>query len=49
VRNLDTGEESVTPYDDLLIATGAYEIAPPWPGIDAEGVLQWRPHGCRGH
>lgn len=42
VRDLDTGRESVTRYDELLIATGASGIAPPWPGIDAEGVLQLR-------
>jgi NADPH-dependent 2,4-dienoyl-CoA reductase/sulfur reductase-like enzyme len=42
VRHLDTGQESVTRYDDLLVATGASGIAPPWPGIDAEGVLQLR-------
>jgi NADPH-dependent 2,4-dienoyl-CoA reductase/sulfur reductase-like enzyme len=42
VRNLDSGRESVTNYDDLLIATGASGITPPWPGIDAEGVLQLR-------
>jgi NADPH-dependent 2,4-dienoyl-CoA reductase/sulfur reductase-like enzyme len=42
VRHLETGQESVTGYDDLLIATGASGVAPPWPGIDAEGVLQLR-------
>lgn len=42
VRDLDTGQESVTHYDELLIATGASGITPPWPGIDAEGVLQLR-------
>lgn len=42
VRNLDTDQESVTHYDELLIATGASGITPPWPGIDAEGVLQLR-------
>ncbi len=42
VRHLDTGRESVTRYDELLIATGASGIAPAWPGIDAEGVLQLR-------
>jgi NADPH-dependent 2,4-dienoyl-CoA reductase/sulfur reductase-like enzyme len=42
VRNLDTGQESVAHYDELLIATGASGITPPWPGIDAEGVLQLR-------
>ncbi len=42
VRDLDTGRESATHYDELLIATGASGITPPWPGIDAEGVLQLR-------
>ena len=42
VRDLDTGQTSVTHYDDLLIATGASGITPPWPNIDAEGVLQLR-------
>jgi len=42
VRNRDTGRESVEHYDDLLIGTGASGIAPPWPGIDAKGVLQLR-------
>jgi len=42
VRDLDKGLDSVVHYDDLLIATGASGITPPWPGIDAEGVLQLR-------
>ena len=42
VRDLDTGREAVEPYDELLIGTGASGIAPPWPGIDADGVLQLR-------
>ena len=42
VRDLDRGLESLVHYDDLLIATGASGIAPPWPGIDAQGVLQLR-------
>lgn len=42
VRDLDTGRELVEHYDELLISTGASGIAPPWPGIDAEGVLQLR-------
>ena len=42
VRDLDTDQTSVTPYDELLIATGASGITPPWSGIDAEGVLQLR-------
>ena len=42
VRDLDAGRESVERYDELLIGTGASGIAPQWPGIDAEGVLQLR-------
>lgn len=42
VRDLDAGLESVVHFDELLIATGASGIAPPWPGIDAAGVLQLR-------
>ena len=42
VRDLDKGQETVMHYDELLIATGASGIVPPWPGIDAEGVLQLR-------
>jgi NADPH-dependent 2,4-dienoyl-CoA reductase/sulfur reductase-like enzyme len=42
VRDLDAGREAVERYDELLIGTGASGIAPSWPGIDAEGVLQLR-------
>jgi NADPH-dependent 2,4-dienoyl-CoA reductase/sulfur reductase-like enzyme len=42
VRNLDTGQEAIEHYDELLISTGAAGITPPLPGIDAEGVLQLR-------
>lgn len=42
VRDLDTGRASAERYDELLIGTGASGITPPWPGIDAEGVLQLR-------
>ena len=42
VRGLDTGREAVEHYDELLIGTGASGIAPGWPGIDADGVLQLR-------
>ncbi|MFI6079492.1 FAD-dependent oxidoreductase [Streptomyces sp. NPDC051217] len=37
-RDLDTGTESWTGYDKLVIATGARPIRPPLPGIDAPGV-----------
>ena len=45
VRDLETGQESATRYDELLMATGASGITPPWPGIDADGVLQLRTLG----
>ncbi|MFC9440341.1 FAD-dependent oxidoreductase [Nocardia sp. NPDC057030] len=37
-RELDSGAESWTDYDKLVIATGARPIRPPLPGIDAPGV-----------
>ncbi|MFC7302843.1 FAD-dependent oxidoreductase [Streptomyces monticola] len=37
-RDLESGEESWTAYDKLVIATGARPIRPPLPGIDAPGV-----------
>jgi len=42
VRDIDSGIESTVHYDELLIGTGASGISPPWPGIDATGVLQLR-------
>ncbi len=42
VRDLEADREFTEPYDELLIATGASGISPPWPGIDAQGVLQLR-------
>jgi len=42
VRDLDAAAESTLRYDELLIGTGASGISPPWPGIDAHGVLQLR-------
>ena len=42
VRDLDKGLDAVEHFDELLIATGATGIAPQWPGIAAEGVLQLR-------
>ncbi|MEU3948636.1 FAD-dependent oxidoreductase [Streptomyces sp. NPDC029526] len=37
-RNVDSGAESWTSYDKLVIATGARPIRPDLPGIDAAGV-----------
>ena len=38
VRDLDSGETAVYPYDKLVIATGARPVRPNLPGVDAEGV-----------
>jgi len=35
----DNGEKFSTPYDKLLIATGASPIIPDLPGFDLEGVM----------
>lgn len=37
-RDVDSGDESWTSYDKLVIATGARPIRPAMPGIDAPGV-----------
>lgn len=37
-RDLESGEEEWTPYDKLVIATGARPIRPDLPGVDAPGV-----------
>src|SRR4051794_10177225 len=37
-RDLDSGAESWTSYDKLVIATGARPIRPDLPGVDAPGV-----------
>ena len=42
VRDLDAGSERTERYDELLIATGASGVMPPWPGAEAKGVLQLR-------
>lgn len=38
VKNLETGESFEQPYDQLLIATGAQAIVPPWPGLELQGI-----------
>ncbi|WP_329455022.1 FAD-dependent oxidoreductase [Streptomyces sp. NBC_01497] len=37
-RDLETGRETWTGYDKLVLATGASPLRPPLPGIDAPGV-----------
>jgi len=42
VVDLQAGVERTEAWDELVIATGANGIAPPLPGIDADGVMQLR-------
>ena len=41
-RNLETGEETVYPYEKLVIATGASPVVPPIEGVDLENVFFMR-------
>lgn len=48
VRNLTNGEESLIPYDKLVIATGASPVVPNIPGIDLKNVCQfWHPEDAK--
>ena len=38
VKNIETGEEKIFPYDKLILATGASPVRPPIPGIDLQNV-----------
>ena len=42
VRDLGSATERVEAWDELVIGTGAVGIRPPFPGVDADGVLQLR-------
>lgn len=42
VRNLETGDESVEPYDFLVLSPGAAPIRPPLPGVDLPGIFTLR-------
>ncbi len=48
VKNLSTNEESILPYDKLVIATGASPLKPPLPGIDLGNIHQlWHPNDAK--
>jgi len=42
VRNLDTGQEYVQPYDALILSPGAEPIRPSIPGVGSPGVFTLR-------
>lgn len=41
-RDAAHGTTTVEPFDELVIATGASPIRPPWPNVDADGVCSIR-------
>jgi len=44
VKNLISGEESILPYDKLVIGTGASPVRPLFPGIDLANIYTlWHP------
>ena len=48
VKNLQTGEESLLPYDKLVIGTGAFPVKPPLPGIELANIRQlWHPDDAK--
>lgn len=42
VRHVLTGEESILPYDTLVLSPGAEPLRPPLPGMDLPGIFQVR-------
>jgi len=48
IRKLDTGEESILPYDKLVLATGASPITPALPGIGLANIFSfWHPNEAK--
>jgi NADPH-dependent 2,4-dienoyl-CoA reductase/sulfur reductase-like enzyme/rhodanese-related sulfurtransferase len=48
VKNLQTGEESLLHYDKLVVATGAFPVKPPLPGIELANIRQlWHPDDAK--
>lgn len=45
IKSLVSGEETTLSYDQLVIATGAFALRPPLPGVDLDGIFTlWHPH-----
>lgn len=42
LRNLETGEVTIEPYDKLVLSPGAVSVRPPLPGIDLPGIFHVR-------